>query len=149
MIEIISARENESDQAVFFKITIGKDIYEWHGSCPKDADPQAYFEAMKDKLHFLILQKMYRDGETWADWQRYQKEGMTPLQSMLAWIADGCRNKIIVGYYKNGKPKYEYQIIEKQPWRSTHPPGLALTAEVDKVTTLAGLKAIVKKAIMA
>lgn len=152
MIEIIHQRENEDDITVFFKMDIKEEMepIEWHCDVrPKDADIQKYLEANEDRYHFLILQKMYRDGDTWADWQRFKTNENTKLQAMQAWIADGHKNQIIVGYYKNENPIIKYQVIEKQPWKSTHPPELALKAEADKATTLADLKEVVKKSIIA
>ena len=143
-IEIISQRENNDDITVFFKIMIDEETFEWHGACPKDADPKTYFETMQDKIHFLILQKMYPD----ADWQRFKTDENTELEAMLAWIADGCRNQIIIGYYKNGKPKYSYVVIERQPWKSTHPPELKLTDKIDTLTVNADLKSILRDIIM-
>ena len=130
MIEIVHERENESDKTVFFKITLDGEVYEWHGDCPQDADSKEYFEAMADKIHFLILQRMYQE----ADWQRFKTDENSELEAMLAWIADGCRNKIIISYYKSGNPKYGYKVIEKQEWRSTHPPALKLTDKIDSLT---------------
>ena len=150
MIDIIHQRENEDDVTVFFKMDIEEEQepIEWHADVPKDADIQKHLEINEDRYHFLILQKMYRDGDTWADWQRFQKEDMIPLESMLAWIEAGHKNQIIVGYYKNGNPKYEYRVIEKQGWRSTHPPELVLTDKIDSLTVNADLKSVLKDIIM-
>jgi len=144
MIELIHERMNEDDKTAFFKITIDCEVYEWHGDCPQDADPQAYLESIKDKIHFLILQKMYPD----ADWQRFKTEENTDLAAFQKWISEGCKNKIIVGYYKNGKPKYGYEVIEKKPWKSTHPPELKLTDKIDSLTVTPDLKSVLKDIIM-
>ena len=144
MIEIIHERINENDKTIFFKITIDCEAYEWHGDCPKDADSQVYFEGMKDKVHFLILQKMYRE----ADWQRFKTDENTDLQAFQKWISEGCKNKIIVGYYKTGNPKYGYEVIEKKPWVSTHPPELKLTDKIDSLTVTPDLKSVLKDIIM-
>jgi len=148
MIEIIHAKEQDDNLLVYFKITIDEETFEWHGSCPKDAEPKAYFEAIQDKIHFLILQKMYQDGDTWADWKRFKTDENTNLAAFQKWITEGCKNQIIVGYYKNGKPKYEYRVIEKKPWKSTHPPELAMTDKIDSLTVNADLKSLLKDIIM-
>jgi len=146
MIEIIHERTNESDKTVFFRIDIAEETepIEWHGDVPKDADSKVYLEAMQDKIHFLILQKMYPD----VDWQRFKTDENTDLQAFQKWITEGCKNKIIVGYYKNGKPKYSYVVIERQPWKSTHPPELALTDKIDSLTVTPDLKSVLKDIIM-
>ena len=113
MIEIIHTKEQGNDLLVYFKITIDKEAFEWHGSCPKDVDPKTHFEAMANKIHFLILQKMYPD----ADWQRFKADINTELEAMEAWIADGHRN--LVGQDEAGNSIYE--VIEKEAWKFSHP----------------------------
>jgi len=139
-------RENENDQTAFFKIDIKEETspIEWHGDCPKDVNPKKYFEAMEDDLIFLILCKMYDR----AEWVAFQTMETTRLQAMRAWISAGHKNKIQIGFYKNGKPKYKYEIIEKQAWKSTHPESLKLNDEIDNAKTLNELKGIVKKVIL-
>lgn len=151
MIEIIHQRENEDDITVFFKIDIKEEAesIEWHADMrPKDADPQAYLKNIEDKLHFLILQKMYRGGDTWADWQRFKTDENTELEAMQEWIKAGHKNKIQTGLTKAGKPKYGYRIIEKQPWKSTHPPELAVAKDIDALDVKEDLKKVLKKVIM-
>lgn len=127
MIEIIGARGNEDDQTVFFKIMIDSDVYEWHADIPKDADPQAHLEAMKDKIHFLILGKMYRE----ADWQRFKTEKNTDTEAFEEWVKKGHKNKVVIGQTKKGKPKYGYEIIEKQKWKSTHPKHITMIKKIE------------------
>ena len=145
MIEIIHTRENETDRTVFFKITIKDEIYPFHADCPLDQDPQAYLESMKDKITVLIFNRLYPEN----DHKRFMIDDVSEISAMKLWIKDGCKNQIIVGYYKNEKPKYGYEVIEKVPWKSTHPPNLALKAEIDKATTLTELKDVMKKVIIA
>lgn len=144
MIEIIHERENENDKTVFFKFSVNEEEFEWHGDCPKDTDPKKYFEAMTDKITLLIYNRLYPEN----DHIRFLKKGMTEIEAMLAWIADGCRNKIIISYYKSGNPKYGYKVIEKQPWRSTHPPELKLTDKIDRASITSDLKSLLKDIIM-
>lgn len=143
MIEIIHVRENDDDFTVYFKIDIDGEIYEFHGDVPKGEDQQIWLEKKQDFIRFLILQKMYKE----ADWQRFKTDNNTRLEAMEAWIADGHKNQIQVETFKNGKPQYKYEVVEKQPWRSTHPPALGLEADIEALTINSGLKKVLKRFI--
>jgi hypothetical protein len=84
-ITINSTRENEDDQTVFFSIDYDGDK-KWHGDIPKDADPQAFFDAKEDTLKIEILRKQYNGADV------PQLEDKTPLKSFEAWIAGGAKN---------------------------------------------------------
>ena len=150
MIELKARKQrDEKRQIAFFTV----DEYEFaDGSVPVELDTDTkvliWLEKNEDRYMFLILQKMYRNGDTWADWQRFKTDENTDLAAFQKWIADGCRNQIIVGYYKNGNPIYKYIVIEKQPWKSTHPPELKLTDKIDSLTVTPDLKSILKDIIM-
>lgn len=147
MIEIIHTRENEDDQTVFFKITIGKETFEWHGDCPKDADPKKFFESMINKIHFLILLKQYPG----ADYRAHKTEDDSDLDAMIKWIKNGCKNVINfqTGEDDSGDPIFEEitTIIAKKEFRSTHPPTLKLKTEIDDAKDIDELKEIIKKLI--
>ena len=78
-IEIISVRQNENDQTVFFTIDVPgeKDPLDFHGDCPLESSPQDYFDNIADEIRFLILCKMYKD----ADWQRFKNSENTILRT--------------------------------------------------------------------
>jgi len=139
-IEIISTKENKDDQTAFFKLTYDNEDYEFHGDCPKGVDPQEHFTATEDDLTFLILGKMYQD----ADWERFKTDKNTKLEAMQAWITDGHRNKVIIGETKAGKPKYGYEVIEKKPWQSTHPPHIEVLKKIDDAEIDDNIKELLK-----
>lgn len=145
MIEIIHARENEDDFTVYFVIDIDDENYEFHADIPKDKNQQEWLEDNQDYIRFFILQKTYRG----TDWQRFQKNDTTRLQAIIEWIKAGHKNQILVGYKdeEQTKPIYEYCIIEKLPWRSTHPPRLAIAKDIDTLDVKEDLKDILKKII--
>ena len=144
-ITINHVRENESDKTIFFTITIPEEEpIEWHGDVPLDKEPQAYLESIEDKIILLIYNRLYPDN----DYKRFLIDDMTELKAMEAWLADGCRNKVQVGYYKNGKPKYEYQAIEKKLWKSTHPPEISMIDKIDRASITPDLKSVLKDIIM-
>lgn len=147
MIEIKHTIENKDDITVYFTIDHDGKIYEWHGDCPKNVDPKTHFEAIEKKLRFWLLQRMYSDDDMWPDWQRFKTEENTDLEAMQEWITKGHKNQIQVGKTKKGKPKYAYQVIEKIPWKSTHPPEIAHLAELEAADTVEKLKAVMKKVI--
>ena len=141
-------QRDEERQIAYFTI----DGYEYaDGSIPTELDTDKkvliWLKNNENRYMFLILQEMYRDGETWADWQRYQKEDMTDLEAFQKWIKTGHKNRTIVGYKdeERKKPIYEYKVIPKQPWHSTHPPGLVLKADIAKAKTVKDIKKILEK----
>lgn len=149
MIEIIYARENDNDFTVFFKIDVDGELepIEFHADIREEEDQQGWLEKKQDYIRFLILQKMYRKDDMWVDWQRFKTGENTNLEAMEAWIADGHRNKIITGYYKNGNPIYSYVIIEKQEWKSTHPSYLKAHEKIDAALINENLKTLLKDVI--
>lgn len=132
-IELIAVKpRDEKRQVAFFKV----DKYEFSaGDVPVALDTNAkvstWLKKNEDFYMFLILQRMYRKGEAWADWKRFKTEENTQLEAMEAWIADGCRN--IVGYEDEEGTIPIYEVIEKKSFRSTHPAHLKLEKEIDAV----------------
>ena len=152
MIKLIAIKpRGEARQIAYFVIDDKYDFSDGRILIALDTNAKVltWLKKNEDFYMFLILQKMYRDGDVWADWQRFKTGKNTNLEAMQDWIAKGCKNKIQVGLTKTGNPKYGYQVIQKLPWRPTHPSNLKLETEVDKITTLEGLKEIVKKVIIA
>ena len=126
-------QRDEERQIAYFTI----DGYEYaDGSIPTELDTDKkvliWLKNNENRYMFLILQEMYRDGETWADWQRYQKEDMTELEAFQKWVKAGHKNE-------------DGTIIKKQPWHSTHPPGLVLKADIAKAKTVKDIKKILEK----
>lgn len=146
MIELISVEpRDETRQMAYFKV----DEYEFSaGNVPIELDTTAkvlaWLKKNEDFYMFLILQKMYRKGEIWADWGRFKTEKNTNLEAMNEWISKGHKNQIQVGTLKNGKPKYEYVVIEKLPFRSTHPPYLKAHKKIDSANIDSKMKTLLK-----
>jgi beta-galactosidase/beta-glucuronidase len=140
MIELIAVRQrDETRQVVYFTV----DEYDFSaGNVPieldTDAKVLAWLKKNEDSYMFLILQKMYRKGEMWADWGRFKTEENTNLSAMEEWISKGHKNKIITGYKDEAqkKPIYEYVVIEKLPFRSAHPAYLKKLKKIDSATNI-------------
>ncbi len=133
--------EHEEDQTVYFTITIKDVDYEFHADTPILAGSNLlnWFKDRQDKIYRLILMKMYPG----ADYRRFKTEDNTELDAIKEWIADGHRN--IIGYDEEENPIYE--VIEKRPFKSTHPMWVKAEKEIDAISNLEELKAFLKKII--
>lgn len=133
--------EHEDNQVVFFTITIQNVDYEFHARTPliKGAELLQWFKDRQDKIYRLILMKMYPG----SDYRRFKTPDNTELEAIKDWIADGHRN--IIGYDEEENPIYE--IIEKRPFKSTHPMWVKVEKEIDAISNLEELKAFLKKII--
>ena len=140
-IEIDAIVEHEEDQTVYFTITIKDVDYEFHVDTPilTGADLLNWFKNRQDKIYRLILMKMYPG----SDYLRFRTENNTELDAIKDWIADGHRN--IIGYDEEENPIYE--VIEKRPFKSTHPTWVKAEKEIDAISNLEELKAFLKKII--
>lgn len=142
MIKLIARKQHDRGRQIAFFTVDGYEFTD--SSIPVELNTDrkvlAWLKKNEDRYMFLILQRMYRDGEIWADWQRYQKKDMTDLEIFQKWVKAGHRNLI-------GKEdgKSVYRVIPKQPWQSPHPKGLALKAEIAKAKTVADIKKILDK----
>lgn len=130
------------DQTVYITINDGDGgTLKFHADTPvlDAAGLLAYFNANKDRLHVNVLRKFWHN----ADIAPFMNGRRTELEAFIAWVKDGHRN--IVGKAADGKPIYK--VIDKRPWRDTHPAWIALHARIDGATTLAQLKPILKDAV--
>jgi len=153
MIEIISRKERgKGRQIAFIKVTDtnhGINAQEFSvGNVPveltKDADIQAHLDSREEEIVLAIIRKHYPE----ADISQFREGGKSELASFQAWIDNGCKNKIQVGYYKNGNPKYGYEVIEKKEIEYRHPPELAMIDKIDKASITPDLKSLLRDIIM-
>ena len=140
-IEIDAIRENQTDQTCFITINYKGTNYKFHVDTPlmSESDVLIWIKARKEKIAYLILLKQYPG----ADMSRFLAEGETKLSAIIAWIQDGHRN--IIGYDEEENPIYE--VIEKKPFKSTHPFWIKALTEIDEISNLEELKAFLKKII--
>jgi len=153
MIELISRKErNKVWQIAFIKVTDlthGIDAQEFSvGNVPAelidDKDVQTHLDSREEEIITVILRKHYPE----ADIAPFREEGKSELASFQAWIDNGCKNKIQIGVYKNGKPKYGYEVIEKKEIEYRHPPELAMIDKIDKASITPDLKSLLRDIIM-
>lgn len=153
MIEIaIKARKNrdEKRQNIYVDITKNGEIIPLLiGNVPaslmNDSDILTHLGSRKDELLLVILRKFYPEADPDSI---TQEENVTDLEKMQTWITNGCKNKIVIGETKAGKPKFGYEIIEKQPWTYKHPSWINAEAEIEKASITLDLKTLLKKVIM-
>lgn len=133
--------EQEESQTVFFTITIQSVDYEFHAQTPllTGQDLLNWFKDRQDKIYRLIIMKMYPG----CDYRRFRTEDNTELEAIQAWVQDGHRN--IIGYDEEENPIYE--VIEKKPFKSTHPMWVKAEKEIDAISNLEELKTFLKKII--
>lgn len=134
---------DENRQTVFFTVTIDGGDYEFHGVVPAmdEAATRQYVETRKEEYAVLVLGKMYKR----ADWKRFRTEQNSDLEAFGEWISDGHRN--IIRRTEGDNQINEYTIIEKVPFRSTHPEWLKLEKEIDGLNSMAKMRAFLKKII--
>jgi len=137
--------EHENDQTVYFTITIKNVDYEFHADTPliTGAELLQWFKNRQDKIYRLIIMKMYPG----SDYRRFKTEDNTELEAILAWMQDGHKNQIIIDHDEDENPIYDYVIIEKKPFRSTHPMWIKAEKMIDEISNLEELKAFLKKII--
>ncbi len=148
MIELLSVeKRDETRQMAYFKV----DEYEFSaGNIPIALDTTAkvlaWLKKNEDFYMFLILQKVYRKGNMWADWQAFKTADNTNLSAFQEWISKGHKNKVIVGYKdeEQKKPVYEYIVIEPLPFRSNHPPYLKAHKKIDSANIDSKMKMLLK-----
>jgi len=133
--------EHKEDQTVYFTITIQNVDYEFHADTPliKGTKLLQWFKDRQDKIYRLIIMKMYPG----CDYRRFKTEDNTELDAIRAWVQDGHRN--IIGYDEEENPIYE--VIEKKPFKSTHPMWIKALVEIDNISNLEELKTFLKKII--
>jgi len=153
MIELISRKERDQGrQIAFIKVTdpehgIGAQEFSV-GNVPAeltdDKDVQAHLSSREEKIITVILRKQYPE----ADISPFREEGKSELKAFSAWIDNGCKNKVIVGYYKSGNPKYGYEVIERQEIEYRHPPEVTMIDKIDRASITPDLKSLLKDIIM-
>ena len=153
MIELISRKGRDKERQVAFikvtDLTHGIDAQEFSvGNVPAelidDKDVQAHLDSREEKIITVILRKHYSE----ADISQFREEGKSELEAFQAWIDNGCKNKIQIGLYKNGKPKYGYEVIHKKEIEYRHPPELAMIDKIDRASITPDLKSLLKDIIM-
>ena len=148
MIEIINKKQRDEKRQIAFFTQDGIEFS--CGNVPigltKAEDIQAHLDSRADEFKLIILRKEYPEADINSI---SQKEDAKEIEKWNVWIKNGCKNKVIVGYKdeEQTKPIYEHQVIEKQPWQYSHPLWVRLSGEIDKATTLASLKPILKEMI--
>lgn len=121
-IQLISTRQNDTDQSIRFTLTDGDaTAYAWRCDAPKDADPQAYCEANKEKFLYLILGKMYPGAPKHES-----------LEERRQWIADGA-------WLGEGEDAYQ---VERQPWPYSHP-AIIPASEAEKASMVEDMAAMI------
>ena len=137
--------EHEEDQIVYFTITIKNVDYEFHADTPilSGENLLNWFKDRQDKIYRLILMKMYPG----ADYRRFRTEDNTELDAIKLWVQKGCKNRIIISYDEEENPIHNYIVIEKRPFKSTHPFWIKALTEIDEISNLEELKAFLKKII--
>jgi len=153
MIELISRKQRgQGRQITFIKVTDpahGIDAQEFSvGNVPAeftdDKDVQAHLDNREDEIIMVILRKQYPE----ADISPFREEGKSELEAFSAWIDNGCKNKVIVDYYKSGNPKYGYEVIEKKEIEYRHPPEVTMLDKIDRASITPDLKSLLKDIIM-
>lgn len=142
-IIINAERINDEDKTIFFTVEIESKSFSWHADIPIDAEPIEYLRANKDKLHFLLLNKQYRD----ADWKAFKTGDNTELEAIQGWVASGHFNIIKVGEDEEGNDITEEQVIEKQEFKGTHPKWVKAEKLIDDIQNLDDIKAFLKKIV--
>ena len=104
----------------------------------KAKDVQAHLDARADEFKLLILRKQYPE----SDHLRFQKDNMTELQSMEAWIDKGHKN--LMG--KDGK-KNIYELIEKQELEYRHPKWIRLLPLIEASNVAKEVKDLLKEIV--
>jgi len=139
-IEVNNVRQNDTDQTVY--MTIMDDagaIYKWHGDIPKGVDPAKWIEAHKEQYLAGIRQKEYpgagikfRDDET-------------RLQAFERWISEGRINQVVIGEDDQGDPIIKERVIDKVPFKGTHPPVLEVKEQLKTARTVEERLAILEQ----
>lgn len=145
MIKLIARKEHDRGRQIAFFTVDGYEFTDSNVPAELNTDKRAlaWLKKNEDRYMFLILQRLYRDGKTWADWQRFKTDKNTELEAFQKWVKAGHRN--LTG--EEGGKKI-YQVISKQPWRSIHPKGLVLKIQIAKAKTVADIKKILDKMII-
>lgn len=139
--EITEILDRENDQIVHFIITENGKDYNWTARViPKVQDVQAHLEADLGKHVLLILGKMYPGARGW------KTPGIDDLSSFKAWIAAGHTNPAVID--SEGNTVKPSEVIQKVPFRSTHPPEVAFRKAFKAATTNTQKINILAKAIL-
>jgi len=109
----------------------------------KAEDIQAHLDARSDEFTLLILKKEYSG----SDHLRFQKDDIIEIEAMQEWIAKGHKNKIQIGLTLAGKPKYGYEIIEKQELQYKHPKSVRLLALIEATNIAPEMKNLLKEIV--
>lgn len=145
MIEINGIKpRDEKRQIAFFTI----DDQEFScGNVPamitKMEDIQAHLDVRADEFKLLILTMQYPE----SDHLRLKQDNKTELEAMNEWITKGHKNKIQIGLTTTGKPKYGYEIIEKQELQYKHPKSVRLLALIEASTVSKEIKDLLKEIV--
>jgi hypothetical protein len=145
MIELICRRQRDKDRQIAFIKIDGQDFSVGNVlSGLDDAKCLAHLQSREQEIRFVIMQKQYPE----ANYKEFQKEGMTALSSMQAWIDNGCKNKIQAGQDEEGKAILQDVIIEAQPIAYKIPKEITALAAIDSSKTIAELKVAIKAIII-
>jgi hypothetical protein len=145
MIELIARKNRDENRQIAFIKIDGQDFSVGNVlSGLDDAKCLTHLQSREQEIRFVMLLKQYPE----ANYKEFQKEGMTALSAMQAWVDNGCKNKIQVGDDEEGKPILKDVIIEAQPITYKIPKEITALAAIDSAKTIAELKAVVKAIII-
>ena len=144
-LNINAIRENDTDQTVCFTATVDTKSYEWHCDMPimPEVEVREYLIEHKDRFFRLLLGKIYPG----ADINPFKTEDNTELEAIQAWIAAGHKNIVKVGEDEEGNDITEERIIEKREFKGTHPKWVKAEKMIDNISSLADIKAFLKKIV--
>lgn len=145
MIEINAIQPRDEKRQIAFFTIDGQQFSAGNVSIEltKMEDVQAHLDARSDEFTLLILRKEYPG----SDHLRFQIDDITELEAIQEWIAKGHKNKIQVGLTVAGKPKYGYEIIEKQELQYRHPKFIRLLALIEASNVDKEIKDLLKQIV--
>lgn len=130
MIEINGIKKRDEKRQIAFFTLNGQEFA--CGNVPieisANKDILAYLEKREDEFKLLILRKSYPEANINSI---PQKEDATEIEKWNLWIAKGHKNRTQVGLTKTGRPKYGYEVVEKQELLYRHPKWIGLTAKIE------------------
>ena len=145
MIEINEIKQRDDERQIAFFTLDGQEFS--CGNVPIGLDTNTkilkYLNGREDEFKLLILRKQYPE----SDHKRFFKDDISELKAMQEWIAKGHRNKIQIGLTKTGKPKYGYEVVEKQELEYRHPKWIGLMVKIDASSVDNKTKELLKEII--
>lgn len=122
---------NNEKQVVFFTIIKDEKEYKKAANTPilSGAELQSWLDAKIGFYWYSILYKQYPDAPTAIN---------KSLEDIEQWITDGCIIPAILD--DKGKEITPEYVVEKVPWKGTHPKVMITRVEFDKLNTIDQVK---------